>query len=325
MAGEHHVLVTGASGFIGSALVPALNAAGYTTRRAVRRLPQRHSTDGETAAVGDIDGATDWAEALRGIETVVHLAARTHVLRETASDPLAAYRRGNVEGTRRLATQAAAAGVRRMVFLSSVKVNGERTFARPYTEDDTPQPEDAYGTTKWEAEQALRAIERETGLQVVILRPPLVYGPGVKGNFLRLMKLVSRGWPLPLASVRNQRSLIYVGNLVDAIVACIRVPAAAGRTFLVSDGPATSTPELIRALAGALGVAPRLYPFPPSLLTLGTALLGKREEAARVLGSLQVDSSRISRELGWKPAHTFEEGVRATAQWHRNRVCAPND
>jgi len=315
MAGEHSVLVTGASGFIGSALVPALTAAGYSARRAVRGRPEQHSPDGDTAAVGEIDGSTDWAEALRGIDTVVHLAARTHVLRETASDSLAAYRSVNVDGTRRLATQAAAAGVRRLVFLSSIKVNGERTVARPYTEDDPPQPEDAYGVTKWEAEQALRTIERETGLQLVALRPPLVYGPGVKGNFLRLMKLVSRGWPLPLASVRNRRSLVYVGNLVDAILACVRTPAAAGRTYLVSDGPDLSTPELVRALARCLGVLPRLYPFPPSVLVLGASLVGKREEAARLLGSLQVNSSPIQRELGWQPPHAMENGLAETARW----------
>jgi len=318
MAGERRILVTGASGFIGSALVPALRAAGHAARRAVRRLAEQHSPEGETAAVGDIDETTDWTEALRDIEIVVHLAARTHVLHETASDPLAAYRRVNVEGTRRLATQAAAAGVHRLVFLSSIKVNGERTFSRPYTEDDTPQPEDAYGTTKWEAEQTLRAIGRETGLEVVILRPPLVYGPGVKGNFLRLMRLVSRGWPLPLASVRNQRSMVYVGNVVDAILTCIKAPAAAGRTYLVSDGHDLSTPDLVRALARCLGVAPRLFPFPPSFLMLAASLVGKREEAARVLGSLQVDSSRIQRELGWRAQHAVEAGITETTRWFRN-------
>jgi len=315
MAGEHRVLVTGASGFIGSALVPALNAAGFATRRAVRRASEQQSPDGDTLSVGEIDGATDWAAALHDVQTVVHLAARTHVLRETASDPLAAYQSVNVDGTRRLATQAAAAGVRRLVFLSSIKVSGERTFDRPYTEDDTPQPEDAYGTTKWEAEQALRTIDRETGLQVVILRPPLVYGPGVQGNFLRLMKLVSGGWPLPLASVRNRRSLVYLGNLVDAILACIKAPAAAGRTYLVSDGTGLSTPDLVRALAKYLGVSPRLYPFPPSFLMLGASVVGKREEAARLLGSLEIDSSRIQRELEWRPPHAMETGLAATARW----------
>jgi nucleoside-diphosphate-sugar epimerase len=317
MPGEHRILVTGASGFIGSALVPALNAAGFATRRVVRRASEQQLSEGETLSIGDVDGTTDWTQALRDVETVVHLAARTHVLHETDSDPLAAYRRVNVDGTRRLATQAAAAGVRRLVFLSSIKVNGERTFARPYMEDDAPQPEDAYGTTKLEAERVLRTIERETGIQVVILRPPLVYGPQVKGNFLRLMKLISRGWPLPLASVRNQRSLVYVGNLVDAILACIKTPAAAGRTYLVSDGPDLSTPELVRALAKCLSVQPRLYPFPPSLLALGASLAGKRDEAARLLGSLQVDGSRIRRELAWQPPHTMEEGLAKTARWFR--------
>lgn len=320
MAGRHRVLVTGASGFVGSALCPVLNAAGYATRRAVRNASKQYQSQEETISIGEIDGSTEWTEAMHEFECIVHLAARTHVIRETAPDTLAAYRSVNVEGTRQLAKQAAAAGVRRFVYLSSVKVNGERTTGRPYKEDDTPCPEDAYGTTKWEAEQALRAIERETGLEVVILRPPLVYGPGVKGNFLRLMKLVARGWPLPLASVRNQRSMVYVGNLVDAILGCVRTPAAAGQTYLVSDGTDVSTPELVRALAKELGVAPRLFSFPPSLLTLGTSLLGKREEAARLLGSLQVDSSRIRRELGWRPPYTMEEGLAETARWFRDTV-----
>jgi nucleoside-diphosphate-sugar epimerase len=320
MAGRHRVLVTGASGFVGSALCAVLNAAGYETRCAVRRGAKQPQAQGETISVGEIDGATDWAEALRDIESVVHLAARTHVVRETAPDALAAYRRVNVEGTRRLAEQAAAAGVRRLVFLSSVKVNGERTTGRPYNERDTPRPEDAYGTTKWQAEQALRAIERKAGLDVVILRSPLVYGPGVKGNFLRLIRLVARGCPLPLASVRNQRSMVYVDNLVDAVLASIRVPNAASQTYLVTDGADVSTPELVRVLAQALGVGPRLFPFPPSLLTLAASLLGKREEAARLLRSLQVDSSRIRRELGWRPPHTMEEGLAETARWFLDTV-----
>ena len=320
MAGQGRILVTGANGFVGSALCSVLDAAGYETRCAVRRRTKQPQAQEQTISVGDIDGATDWAEALRDIESVVHLAARTHVIRETAPDPLATYRTVNVEGTRRLAEQAAAAGARRLVFLSSVKVNGERTAGRPFTEGDTPHPEDAYGTTKWEAEQALQAIERETGLQVVILRPPLVYGPGVKGNFLRLMKLVARGWPLPLASVRNRRSMVYVGNLVDAVLACIRSPAVADQTYLVSDGTDVSTPELVRALAKALGVAPRLFPFPPSLLMLGASFLGKGEEAARMLGSLQVDSSRIRREFGWQPPYTMQEGLAATARWFSDTV-----
>jgi len=286
----------------------------------VRAAPRQYLSPDETVSVGEINGSTGWAAALRDVEYVIHLAARTHVLRETASDPLTAYRRINVDGTRRLAQQAAAAGVRRFVFLSSVKVNGERTFARPYTEEDPPHPEDAYGATKWEAEQVLRTIERESGLEAVILRPPLVYGPGVKGNFLRLLGLVARGWPLPLASVRNRRSLIYVGNLADAILACVRAPSPTERTYLVSDGGDLSTPDLVRALAAAIGRAPRLFAFPPPLLMLGSILLGKREEAARVLGSLQVDASRIRHELGWQPPHTMEEGLVETARWFLGTV-----
>jgi len=320
MAAEYRILVTGASGFIGTALLPVLAGAGYSVYRAVRRTPEGQATDRQTVCVGDIDEATDWTQLLNGIQTVVHLAARTHVLRETNSDSFVAYRQVNVDGTRRLATQAAAAGVRRLVFLSSIKVNGERTAGRPYTEDDTPRPEDAYGTTKWEAEQVLRTIERETDLQVVVLRPPLVYGPRVKGNFLRLMKLVARSWPLPVGSVHNRRSLIYVGNLVDAILAGIKTPTAAGRTYLVSDGTDLSTPDLVLALAESLGVTPWLYPFPPSLLKLGATILGKREEAARVLGSLQIDSTRIRRELGWQPPFTIEEGLAETARWYLDSV-----
>jgi nucleoside-diphosphate-sugar epimerase len=320
MAGEYRILVTGASGFVGSSLRPVLNAAGHATRGAFHRVPEQYQSDQQTISVGEIDGSTQWTDALRDIECVVHLAARTHVIRETAPDPLAEYRRVNVEGTRRLAEQAAAAGVRRLVFLSSIKVNGETAAARPFNETDEPRPGDPYGVSKWEAEQALRAIERETGLEVVVLRPPLVYGPGVKGNFLRLIKLVAPGWPLPLASVRNQRSLVYVGNLVDAISACVRAASAAGRTYFVSDGTDVSTPELARALAKELGIAPRLFPFPPSLLMLAATLIGKREGAVRILGSLQVDSSRIRQELGWRPPHTMEVGLAETARWFLRTV-----
>jgi len=320
MAGTLRILVTGADGFVGSALCPVLNAAGYFPRRAIRRTPETHGSHPETTPVGDIDGSTDWTQALRGVECVVHLAARTHVLNEAAPDPMNAYRRVNVEGTRNLAKQVAAAGVRRMVFLSSIKVNGESTASRPFTEDDTPHPEDAYGRTKCEAEQALRAIERESSLEVVILRSPLVYGPGVKGNFLRLLELVARGWPLPLASVHNQRSMVYVGNLADAILACIREPSAAGQTYLVSDGSDISTPDLVSSIARALGVPQRLFPFPPSFLKLGATVIGKRDEARRLLGSLQIDSSRIRRELGWQPPYKMEQGLAETARWFLNSV-----
>ena len=309
------VHVTGASGFVGRVLCDVLAASGCAVRKAMRAA----AGNADMVAVGEIGPGTDWRAALDGVETVVHLAARTHVLRETSPDPLAAYLRVNAAGTERLARSAAAHGVRRLVFLSSVKVNGERTGDRPFSEDDPPRPEDAYGVSKREAEQALARVASETGLETVVLRPPLVYGPGVKANFLRLMRLVARGVPLPLGAVVNRRSLIYAGNLVHAIVTALNAPAAAGRTYLVSDGEDVSTPELVRRLAQALGVKPRLLPVPPMVLGLAAALAGKRGELARLTGSLQVDSSRIRSELAWRPPFTLAQGLDQTARWYHSR------
>jgi len=310
------VLVTGANGFIGRALCGVLAASGRRVRKAVR-MPVPGLPD--AVVVGDIGPDTDWRTALEGVSGVVHLAARTHVLRETATDPLAAYRKINVSGTERLARSAAASGIRRLVIVSSVKVSGERTEERPFTEDGAPRPEDAYGVSKWEAEQALSRIAAETGLEVVALRPPLVYGPGVKGNFLRLMNLVARGVPLPLGAVDNRRSLIYTGNLAGAIVKALDAPQAAGRTYLVSDGEDVSTPDLVRGLARALGVKPRLLSLPLSALDLGARLAGRRAEFVRLTSSLQVDSSRIQRELGWRPPFTLAQGLELTAKWYHAR------
>jgi len=310
------VLVTGANGFIGRALCGVLAASGRRVRKAVR-MPVPGLPD--AVAVGDIGPDTDWRTALEGVSGVVHLAARTHVLRETATDPLAAYRKINVSGTERLARSAAAGGIRRLVIVSSVKVSGERTEERPFTEDGAPRPEDAYGVSKWEAEQSLSRIAAETGLEVVALRPPLVYGPGVKGNFLRLMNLVARGVPLPLGAVDNRRSLIYTGNLAGAIVKALDAPQAAGRTYLVSDGEDVSTPDLVRGLARALGVKPRLLSLPLSALDLGARLAGRRAEFVRLTSSLQVDSSRIQRELGWRPPFTLAQGLELTAKWYHAR------
>jgi nucleoside-diphosphate-sugar epimerase len=308
------VLVTGANGFIGRALCDVLAASGRRVRKAVR-MPVPSLPD--AVAVGDIGLDTDWRTALEGVRGVVHLAARSHVLRETATDPLAEYRKINVSGTERLARSAAAGGVRRLVFVSSVKVNGERTEERPFTEDGVPRPEDAYGVSKWEAEQALSRIAAGTGLEVVVLRPPLVYGPGVKGNFLRLMNLVARGVPLPLGAVDNRRSFIYTGNLAGAIVKALDAPKAAGRTYLVSDGEDVSTPDLVRGLAQALGVKPRLLSLPLAALGLAATLAGKRAEFARLTGSLQVDSSRIRHELDWQPRYGLTQGLTETARWYR--------
>ncbi len=306
------VMITGGTGFIGSALLSALH--GRTVHRTVRRT-SASPHPGDTI-ISDISPNTDWQAALQGIDCVVHLAARTHVLDDNGSDALAAYRKINVEATRHLAQQAATAGVRRFVFLSSIKVNGEASGVRPFTRDDVPQPLDAYGISKREAEDALQSIGADSGMEVVILRSPLVYGPGVKGNFLRLLQAVERGTPLPLASISNQRSLVYVGNLVDAIIACIDAPAAAGKTWLVSDGEDVSTPVLIRKLAAALGKSPRLLPCPPALLHCAATLFGKQAAVMRLTGSLVVDSSALRRELGLQPRYSLDQGLNATARWY---------
>lgn len=268
--------------------------------------------------VGDIGPATDWTTVLNGVDCVVHLAARAHVMDDSAPEPLAAYREVNVAGTRRLAEQAAAAGVRRLVMVSSIKVNGERTApGAPFLFSDPPAPEDAYGLSKWEAEQALWLVAAETGLEVVVVRPPLVYGPGARGNFQRLLRWVARGLPLPLGAVENRRSLVALDNLVDLLRVCIDHPAATGQTFLVSDGEDLSTPELIRRLAAAMGRKPRLLPVPPALLRLGGWLLGRSGEVARLLGSLQVDIAHTREILGWTPPISVQEGLRRTVEGPR--------
>ena len=306
------LLITGATGFVGSTLMALLS--GRNVRRALRQ-PAIVTRPGDIV-IGDITLRTDWHTALADVDCVVHLAARTHELDDHSADALAAYRRINVEATRHLALRAAAAGVRRFVFLSSIKVNGEATDVRPFTRDDTPQPLDAYGISKHEAEEVLKRIGVDTGMEIVILRPPLVYGPGVKGNFLRLLQAVARGTPLPLASISNQRSLVYVGNLVDAIIACIDAPAAAGKTWLVSDGEDVSTPVLIRKLAAALGKSARLLPCPPALLRCAATLFGKQAAVMRLTGSLVVDNSALRRELGVQPRYSLDQGLNATARWY---------
>jgi nucleoside-diphosphate-sugar epimerase len=248
---------------------------------------------------------------LAGQDCVVHLAARVHVMNDAVPDPLAEFRAANVELTVHLARQAAQAGVHRFIFISSVKVNGEETAAdRPFTANDTPQPQDPYGVSKMEAEQALRSLAAQIGLEVVIIRPPLVYGPGVKANFAALMRAVQRGWPLPLGTVRNQRSLVALDNLVDFIITCITHPQAANQTFLVSDGQDISTTELVRGMARAAGVPARLLPVPVWVLQAGAALLGKGDAVQRLCGNLQVDISKARRLLGWVPPISVDEGLR---------------
>ncbi len=269
------MLVTGANGFVGSTLCAALRQKGYAVRAALRNPANFDIAGCEVVRVPTLEADTDWADALQGITTVVHLAARVHVMHDVASDPLAEFRRVNVAGTERLARAAAASGVKRLVYVSSIKVNGEETRGRTYTEKLSPDPQDPYGVSKWEAEQMLHRVANETGLEVVIVRPPLVYGAGVKGNFIQMLKVLAKGIPLPLASVRNLRSLVYVENLADALIACATHPAAAGQTYLVSDGEDISTPAMLRQLGDALGRPARMFPCPPALLKLAGGLTGK--------------------------------------------------
>ena len=300
------VMVTGASGFVGKALCSAFSLKAIPLTRVSRALDMLASL-----AVGDMDGATDWRLALEHCAVVVHLAARVHVMDDKAADPLAAFREVNVNGTMNLARQAATAGVKRFVFISSVKVNGELTQpGDAFTEADTPNPQDAYGQSKHEAEQGLRQVSQETGMEVVIIRPPLVYGPGVRANFASLMRAVKRGWPLPLGAIHNQRSFVAIDNLVDFIVTCISHPLAANQTFFVSDGHDLSTTDLIRHMALSAGVPSRLIPVPMWALRAGGALIGKGDVVQRLCGNLQIDISKSQSLLGWAPPVSIEEGLR---------------
>jgi UDP-N-acetyl-alpha-D-quinovosamine dehydrogenase len=314
------VLVTGATGFVGHFLCDRLLAQGFSVRGTLltSENPLFLVDRVEPVTVEPLGADTQWSHALAGADTIIHLAARVHIMDDPSANPLDEFRKVNVEGTAQLAREAAKAGVRRLVFISSIKVNGEET-ATHYTSDSPPNPSDPYGISKWEAEQALHKIEAETGLEVVVIRPTLVYGPGVKANFLNMMKIISRGIPLPLASITNRRNLIYVGNLVDALAICATHPAAAGQTYLVSDGEEVSTPELIRRTAKALGAPERLFPVPLSLMRLAGKLTGKSGAVNRLTGSLTVDSSKIRRELGWVPPFTMDEGLAETAKWLKNK------
>ena len=317
----HRILVTGAAGFVGRALCRELMARGEIVRAAVRKeKSERHlPVECEVAVVGEIGAATDWSTAVGSVDVVIHLAARVHVMRETAGDALAAFREVNVAGTERLARVAAINGIKRLVYVSSIKVNGESTDGDPFTEEDAPFPQDPYGISKFEAELALHRVAHETGLEIVIVRPPLVYGPGVGGNFWRLLKLVERGIPLPLASAENRRSMIYLGNIVDALIVCTSHPDAAGKTFLVSDGEDISTSQLIRKLARQMGKPSYLWPFPPTLLRLLGRFVGKFDEVDRLVGSLVIDSSKIRRELGWTSPFSMEQGLAETVGWFQKR------
>jgi len=305
------VLVTGGQGFVGKALASSLLAQGLIVRASTRQNSASTDRRLECVQTTDLSAKTDWLPVVQAIDTVVHCAARVHVMHDTEADPLSAFRAVNVEGTLNLARQAAAAGVNRFVFISSVKVNGESTEpGRAFAEADLANPQDSYGVSKHEAEQGLRQLAADTGMEVVIIRPPLVYGPGVKANFAALMRAVQRGWPLPLGAVHNQRSLVALDNLVDFIVTCITHPQAANQTFLVSDGQDLSTTELVCGMARAAGVPTRLLPVPVWALQAGATLLGKGDAVQRLCGNLQVDISKARSLLGWVPPVSVDEGLR---------------
>jgi nucleoside-diphosphate-sugar epimerase len=318
------LLVTGANGFVGNALCAEAVARGYVVRGATRSAcdwPLGDASLGiENVDMGDISAHTDWHNAILGCDVVIHLAARVHVMREVASDPLAEFRLVNTEATENLARCTAASGARRLVYVSSIGVNGLFTDgSAKFSECDIANPHNAYALSKWEAEQALHRVAAETGLEVVILRPPLVYGAGVPGNFAQMLRLVKLGIPLPLAGVKNKRDLVYVGNLVDAIMTCATHSSAAGNTYLVSDGETVSTPDILRELAKALGVSSRVFSWPIGLLKLVAPLFGKADQLERLIGSLEVDSTKIRLELGWKPPHSMLQGFHETVRGNGTR------
>jgi nucleoside-diphosphate-sugar epimerase len=311
------ILLTGGSGFLGSALLQHLARAGsYSIIAALRADHRAFSDRVSTFAFDNLDGTTQWAGAFEtGVDVVIHAAARVHVMAESAVDPLAEFRKVNVEGTLNLARQAAGSGVRRFIFISSIKVNGEATVpGQAFKADDPAAPLDPYGVSKMEAEAGLRALAVETGMEVVIIRPVLVYGPGVKANFLSMMRWLEKGIPLPLGAVHNKRSLVSLGNLVSLIVTCIDHPNAANQTFLVSDGDDVSTPELLRRLAAAMGKPARVLPVPRWMMAAGAALLGKSAMIQRLFGSLQVDIGKNFAMLGWRPVVSMDEALRATVK-----------
>ena len=313
--GSVKILLTGATGFLGSAISRRLvEDEQYQLISTVRKKSGNLISGIPTVLIEGLYADTDWSSALSNIQVVIHTAARVHVMNESSGDPLTEFRKINVEGTLNLARQAAAAGVNRFIFISSIKVNGESTVIdEPFTANDQPNPVDPYGISKWESEVGLQKLAKETDMDIVIIRPPLVYGPGVKANFYNMMRWISRGIPLPLGAIKNKRSLLALDNLVDLIIVCVEHPAASNQVFLVSDGNDFSTTELLIEVGKALGTPARLIPIPAGVLKIAAILLGKRNVSQRLLGSLQVDITKTQELLNWEPPVSVEEALLKTA------------
>lgn len=307
------LLVTGASGFVGRALASKATAHGVPLRVAFRRAGVAIAGGVEAAVIPGLDADTDWQPALEGIDVVVHCAARAHVMRELSSDPLTEFRRVNCEGTINLATQAAHAGVRRFIFISSIGVNGPETFQKAFTERDVAAPSSPYALSKYEAELELHALAEQTGMELVVIRPPLIYGPGARGNFESMVRWVESGIPLPLGAIHNKRSLVAIDNLVDLILVCRGHPAASNQTFLVCDGEDLSTTELLLRIGRAMGKPARLIPVSQTLLRAVAALVGKSDIAQKLIGSLQIDALHTRKRLAWSPPIDVGEALRRVA------------
>jgi nucleoside-diphosphate-sugar epimerase len=308
------ILVTGPDGFVGTRLCERLLKDGFAVRGA-QFAPAPLPAGCESVIVGDLAVAKNWPEALQGVDRVIHLAARVHIMNDSAADPLSEFRHVNTEGTRRLAEAAALAGVKRFVFISTIKVLGEATPDRPFSAEDVPSTLDPYGRSKLEAEQLLMQISQTSGMEVTIVRPPLVYGPGVRANFLKLLSAVNKGLPFPFGLVNNRRSLVSVDNLVDFLACCLIHPGAANEAFLVSDGRDMSTAELVRLIANAMDRRAMLLPVPPELMKFAGGLLGKRAEVKRLCGSLAVSIAKNRDLLGWTPPVSVESGLKETVEW----------
>ena len=314
------ICVTGATGFIGSKLSLKLSQLSYDVLAPVRNLSSNSLSLNQNLKYIKVEkegSSLNYSKILKQVDTVIHCAARTHVVKEVEKSPQIAYQKINVEETLNLATQAASFGVKRFIFLSSIKVNGEKTLrSESFKHNDIAMPEDAYGVSKLEAEKVLRELSDRTGLEIVIIRAPLVYGEGVKGNFLRLLNLTNKKIPLPFARINNIRSLVGLDNLIDLIICCIDHPKAAGQIFLISDNESISTPELIKRIGAAMGKSTRLFPVPLSIFKLLGRLMGKSYEVDKLLGSLMVDTSHTRQILGWKPILSLDDGLNKTVQWY---------